>query len=613
MGRPRRARGSPSILIRAAAVTLLATVASAYEPVTEDLFRPSSGPPPTREQANAVVEALRDAVRDGRVDDAWLAENVRPAHLPTGPEPAMVARTRAALGPTGALRVALMHTPGPIATTFGPDYARVVLGGRPLLSVVVRADGDGAVIDRFEVTSCALCGERARFVRDLLADVARRGLDAKRLLPGVELDITDHLDANGYLVGEKWVGTLVARNQQAGELVALLRDARVVDAHGEQVTVEYGDGTTDTWRIVYRNSKWKVHYHSLADNSPLRMSSREMRQWRSQRKLSATALQQWEPTWVGASGGAGLLVGQRAIGADFDPRDGTVLVSVLDMDRVLAGLFRVDPAARDVTDRWRLPTFGMHALLQLGGWFSQWRMALSPDGTLVTVTRPGRVWTLDLATSKVRQVYEANGVTVLDYVWPDPSEPPRLVIGRVTGDLTLIGPSTIQHARVLGTPVAIRQEGNDAVTVTAEGRVVPFRWDGRAPEQPSLDVCCDGVTDAAFQEGGQELVVTCAPVCSTSAERVDRRGGESTTLSGAGVHYPAASWSPDRRWFTTGAGDDRGAILWDALENTPIARLGHEPARSVRWSSDATQVLTVETDGDVWLWDLAKLRKQAAL
>ena len=53
--------------------------------------------------------------------------------------------------------------------------------------------------------------------------------------------------------------------------------------------------------------------------------------------------------------GAGVRLGSRAVGAAFDPRDGTVLVALQDLDRVLAGVVRIDPIALQVLERWRFP------------------------------------------------------------------------------------------------------------------------------------------------------------------------------------------------------------------------------------------------------------------
>jgi len=549
-------------------------------------------------------------VREGMTAE-WLTQHVRPAQLTVSPSPEWYARLAEALS-TGALGDALRASSGPVAAFDGPDYLRVLLGGDPMLSVVVRRDADGAaVIDRIEPTTCTLCDEPSRFVRDLLADVTRRRSASDRLLPGVDLYVADFLAANPGIVPHHWLASLQARNQQGGGLGWLLTGARVEDTDGRTITVRLADGHADRWTVSYRRGRWQVDYHTLPEDSPLRMSAREARDWRSEERRASAALHGWTPSFAEVGGGVGVEIGDRAVGAAFDPRDGTVLVGVLDLDRVLAGVFRVDVEQRLVTERWPIPPPPDTTPILLDTWFEHWHLTLSPDGREVAMSAPGRIWNLDLRTGRTRLVTRTGQVRALTYARSGTED--VLLIGEDRGNVMVMGPEGTRHVGLEDSPIHLDLENGDLLAVTEDGTVARVSFATGEHIEVARNACDGEVLDAAVHPDGTEILVSCAPGSSHLAERVQVPGGEPPVLKGAATEHAGASWSPDGTLFTTGAAGSDPVLLWDALADQPVATLGIGDVRTVSWSPDGSQLVTVDADGSVWLWDVQRVRMERGL
>jgi hypothetical protein len=595
-----------------AVLLALAPPAGASEPEgweSTGLHQPAGLPPPDRESSFALTSELIAQVQGG-VDPAWLERAVRPAQLAAPPSPEWYSRLASSLS-TGALGDALRASSGPIAAFEGPDYVRVLLGGDRLFSVVVRRRADdSAVIDRIQPTTCTLCDEPSRYVRDLLADITRRRSASGRLIPGVELYVGDHLAENPAMVPHHWLASLQARNQQGGGLQWLLIGARVAAVRDEEVTVQFADGRLDRWTVSYRFGRWQVDYHTLPEDSPLRMSAREAREWRTVERRANAALHGWTPSFFEVGGGVGVQVGNRAVGAAFDPRDGTILVGVLDLDRVLAGVFRVDVEQRAVIERWAIPPPPDTTPILLGTWFERWHMALSPDGREVAMTLPGRLWHLDLRTGRTRLVARTGAVRTLQYART--ADGHALLVGEDRGDVMVVGPDGTHHLGLGYSPVHLGLDNGDLMAVTEDGVVHWLPLVGGERTEVA-HTCGEEVVDAAVHPDGTEILVSCGPGSEHLAERVQVPGGESPILSGAATHRAATSWSPDGTLFTTGAAGTDPVLLWDALEDRPIATLGTGEVRAVSWSPDGNQVVTVGADGRAWLWDVHRVRMERGL
>lgn len=599
---------------RALALLAFGLIASAWAEEESDytavaLYRAPESPPPSAGAARALVEAFLAQVRAPSVDPAWLEASVRPMDLPVAPDPAWYARFGARLGPTTALGAHLRVTPGVVATAEGPDYVRVLLGGEPRIGVVVRAGPDGApVIDRLEATTCDLCTEPVRFVRDLVDEVTRRRSAAGRLVPGVEIDVSGWLAANSGVVPHHWLAALEARNHGAGHLAWLLGGAQVTGAEGPVVLVDLADGSSDRWTVVWRHGRFAVDYAALPDDSPLRMSPTEAAAWRSDSSLEEGALQGWTPPWTPTPDEAGWLVGERAVGAAFDPRDGTLLLGVLDLDRKLAGVFRVDPEQRRVVERLPIDAPSPTTPIAWRTWFTRWTLALGPRGRHLAMTSPGRVWTLDLRSGEAEVAWRADDVSAL--AWSRNEATSTLLVGTSDGDVAVFSDAETRWADVGAEPLLLDLDGDTLIAVTRDGRVVA------APDDaPSYEVraCPGDATSAARAPDGAEILVTCADGDALGAF-VPWPPGTPRGLAGAPSRKGGASYSPDGAWFTTGAaGEGDPLLLWDVRAETPIARLGVDPVRAVAWSPDGASLATVEEDGRVWLWDLATVRRTRGL
>ncbi|MBW2258671.1 MAG: hypothetical protein JRI25_29340, partial [Deltaproteobacteria bacterium] len=417
--------------------------------------------------------------------------------------------------------------------------------------------------------------------------------------------MADHLAANPAMVPHHWLASLQARNQQGGGLGWLLTGARMVETKDREVSVRLADGRIDRWTVSYRRGSWQVDYHTLPEDSPLRMSAREAREWRGVERRATAALHGWTPPFVEVWGGVGVQIGDRAVGAAFDPRDGTVLVGVLDLDRVLAGVFRVDVEQRAVIERWAIPPPPDTTTILLGTWFERWHLALSPDGREVAMTAPGRIWHLDLRTGGTRLVARTGPVRTMEYARSGGGH--ALLIGEDRGNVMVVGEQGTKHVNLGHSPVHLDLDNGYLLAVTDDGAVTRLSLaDG---ERTLVAHTCGGeVLDAALHPDGTEILVNCGPGSEHLAERVQVPGGEPPVLSGAATHHAGASWSPDGTLFTTGAAGDDPVLLWDALEDRPIATLGTEHVRAVSWSPDGSQLVTVGSDGRAWLWDVHRVR-----
>ncbi|NCG20043.1 MAG: hypothetical protein GWP91_13630 [Rhodobacterales bacterium] len=565
-----------------------------------DLYRPSVAEPPSIDEAIGVVDALAAQLRVGPVELAWLQEHVQPQGMPERPSEAWYAAMADMFNDSGHH---IFSEPQSIAVSTGPDYQRVVLQGQPLISVVVRRDGDALRIDRIEATSCDLCDESTRFVRDLIVDVRQRGGRARRLLPTVELYLSD-LEGADPDTASRWPAAWLARANQGGDLVWWLSQANVTGSNGNVVRIAYSDGTEDTWTLRYYQGRWVVDYNALPAQSPLRLSDSQAKAWRDRKQQSRSALERWQPRFSEAAHGLALEVGDRAIDAGFDPLDGTIWLTVLDLDRILSGLFRIDAAERKVLERTVVPAPNPRTNIALGRWYQQWHAQLRPDGQTIAISVPGRVRTLAVKEEHGGSFITSRPVTSLG--WGTSATGVPTVLAGMGGRVQVVGPNVWQRYRMTGDPVAVGQIGQQIWAVSHQGQVVRWQRDITEVAFDTQDVCCGAAVDAAANPDGSELLVTCALVCEQAAVRVDLLGGQQTVISTTGSDHKGASWSTNGRWFTTPVpGDGAGILLWRAREAQPVARLPTSPIQRVRWSPDDTQILTVGEDGRVLLWELS--------
>ncbi|MFT7518797.1 MAG: hypothetical protein ACI9MC_000929 [Kiritimatiellia bacterium] len=587
-------------------LAMLTTAALADDPGDVQLLHQvSRTDAPTQQQAIELVQKLLSRVRNDNVDAKWIAQVLHAPTLPDAPRDAWIASWTYKLQPTRPIGAALRATEGISLVVQGPAYQRVLLQGPADLHVVVVLDAEGQLhIERIERSTCSLCDERSRFVRDLLHDVATNGDQSHRLTPHIELDVTAHMRQRG-LFGD-WVGVLQQRNRTGAVLTSLLRDARVTGGDGDIVQVTYANGLVDTWSVHWKDGRWQVAYDGLSEDSPLRMSRNQSEQWRERSTQRASAQRAWRPAWRAVGRGAGLLIADRAIDAMIDPRDGTVLVVVMDMDRVLAGIYRIDPDTQQVLERIHLPAPDPRTQFPSDGWFSAWRAALSPDAHTMAVTGPNRVWSIDLQTGHASTVTR-GAVSWLSWTSLPPSGSPYLVVGKLDG-LWLFDQGPVARLRVPGEPMAGWATPTGGVCLTRDGAL----WNVDT-ESLSARLCCGEIASAAWSVSGGTMVASCAAPCDTAAVLM-QEGSAPRNIAGAGVQHAGASVSPDGRWFTTGSSSDTASLLlWEASGARPVASVPVGPVQRVRWARGGTVLLTVGLDGHVHWWDVDMLRQRYGL
>ena len=565
--------------------------------------------PPDRQASVALVDELLKSIRTDQLTVDWLANHVTPADLAIVPNSAWFERLRKSWMQSGHVGQALLKSEGIVRVIDGPDYVRVLLAGDPLLSIVLRNHADSSVrISSLDVTSCLLCSESTRWTRDLIQQVRQQGRRSRRLLPGVDIEFKGHLEAKRQLDPDRWPGLFQTKMLTAGWLAAYLSDARVTDSDGNRIFIEYGTGDTDIWPLVYTDGRWKIDMNPLPESSPMHLSSRDMRQLGKKSVAQEQALKHWIPTWRTGPGNLGTWVGSYAVGAIFDPLDATLLLTIYDLDRILAGVIRLDPESHTVLERWPIKPLQPGRPIRVEGWFAQWKTALSPDGHAIAMTSPGRVSILDLATGRQETASHVSDVATLGWSRSLDSGPPALLIARKNGEIRRIHHGVEQRTRIDGTPIAIQFDGDEGRALTEEGGFVAFRFDHREPSVADTTLCCDGLTDGCFGPSGSVTLAACKTPCRSHAAMINNIELVKTEVNGIGSVTHGASWSPDGQYFTTGAVSATHALLlWNATTQTPSSHFGSGQINSVFWSPDSKSLVTTGIQGDVWLWQLEDL------
>lgn len=554
---------------------------------------------PSGDEARSLIDELLLRLRDDALSASWLAAHLSAPGVSTSPDPAWVARWLARLAPDRPIGRLLRASPGVIATLEGPDYQRLLVGPTPGPSFVVRATDNGPRIQELSWTTCSLCPERTRFVVDLIADVGRRGRAAGRLLPGIELDLRDH-PASG-----DWVSLLQLRNS-AGEFLAhTLRDARVIGQDGEVVTIRYPDGSDDRFRVRWHEGRWQIDYTQLAPTSPLRLSRAEAARWRDPTHAPRIALRAYEPSFETVAH-VGLNLGYGAVDAWPDPRDGTVVLLLMDLDRVMTAIVRVDPETHQVIDRWPVRLTDPRTQLPIDAWSSRWPSALTDDGRTLAVHSPGHTWVIDIAARSARLIARGSSGTL---GWsPRPGGVPDLLLARGATLWRYHNNAPFEHQRM---PTSVRAAwwgADEGLAVCDDGQVVDL-----STAQTVTRVCCGRVTDAVADVAGARILATCGEPCDVAGAVLDAAASV-RDLVGAGAEAEAASLSPDGRWLTTGQdGRDGSVLLWRMASGAPEARVPVDDVRSIRWSYDSRWLVTVENHGRVVWWPVDDLLSTHAL
>lgn len=530
----------------------------------------------------------------GSPSAAELKDLLLHSDLPGGVTDSYAARVVASLSAEGALGQ-ILRTAEPQIVLIGPDYSRVLFTGEPMLSLVVRADGEGAKVDRLEITTCRLCSEPVRAVRDMLA---RNAAGTPVLLPNLDLSVRGARE--DHQIPAQRVAALQKRAMN-GDLRDLLRSARVLSAQDHEVEVQIGD-RAEVWPMIYDDRRWMIDYAALADDSVLRLSRHDAEDFRPDWRRTTERLDAYE-TDLGVVPG-GVLLARRSIGAAFDPRDGSVLSALYDVDRTTAGVFRLDPDTGAVLDRWAIRP-APRIPIDLETWFDSWFLAVSPDGRQVAVSSPGQVDVVDLLGGKRSLVFAFDQASHLE--WVDTELGAVLVIGQRTATHMVHGTSH-HSAHVEAPTVGAYGSGEGVGILTEDGSLV--HYDLRTREiTEQRHVCCGAARGLAASETRSEILVTCPQTCESAAERLPYRGAGRLAVDGSGTRGRGAAWSPDGTIFATSAmgASGEGFLLWTS-RGEPIAAAGSGRVRSLVFDPRGETILSVTSDGEVQIFRVDEVR-----
>jgi hypothetical protein len=563
--------------------------------------------PPGHEESTEIVRTLLEKVQANTLSAQWLRAHVQPMSPSVPPSEGWYALLKNSLSTQQPLGKALQNSSDILRTVDGPDYTRVILGTKPLISIVLRQNTEKqAVIHTLGITTCLLCSEASRWVRDALYMVQQQGPNARRLFPGQDLNVDAHVKENR--LGEPWAHEVTAYLHQTGLATQLLTNAQVIDAQERTVRLQYSDGREDQWTLGYANGSWHILYSLLPPESPLRVP-RSVRYKLLQRPYIAKhALENWVPTWRAHESRQAIQIGHRSIGAIADPVDQTILIALLDMDRALAGVVRVDPQSQSVIQRWPIEPPAARSNLPIDGWYSRWRVSLSPDGHLLAMALPYGITVLNLITGKQHSISHSTHVSTFAWRTLEKTGQHELVVGQTDGKIRFFGERGERRTQIRSAPLALRFSGAEGMSISERGTVSVFdTTHGSKPQQVGTS-CCGMLSDAAFSDDNALGMAVCGPQCGNHFSVITTDPVSLAPLPGAGTHSTGASISPDNRWATAGAaGVIQSLSLWSLPDRRPLVEFGDQPIFQVSWQSNSESIVTTDVKGYVWLWDLDSL------
>lgn len=557
------------------------------------------------EPVEPLIRELLDAARDDVLEVAWIQDHVDPG--PQGWSELAERTWSRAFEPGAPVRALLQRAQGIAHVAHADAYTRVVLDSLPLLSVVLRevpsADGSTSLrITSFEPTTCVSCDERTRFVKDLVADVRRRGVLAPRLTPGLDLEVSTWVELHPDLAERRWTAILESYLHADGRVADLVGGAVVYGLEDDRVRLRYPDGRVDQWRVVWRDDLgWRIAYEALDAESPLRLDDDEVPAWRRVEEARATRLATWRPTGELTPDGAGRRIGEAAVGAAPTTLDDTVVMAAIALDRSVSAVFRVDPASGEVLDRIPLPVEDdRHTMRPVEGWATRWPFSVRPDGTHAAVAMPLGVFEVDLVARVATRVRTPR-LPVTAMAWT-----PEHTLALAMSDGTIEIGTTTLHVDTVGKPLALHVGERGLSWVTDAGEVV--RGEGDAPLQ--IRRVCDGTAAGAdLRERDGRWLVACGAGATASHALVPWYDGEVELYGTEGQAGPvAAGWSEDGDRYAI-ARPEGGVWLWNALHQRREAGFGTQPLQDVVFSADGEYLLGLTPSGDVIWWHVNTARR----
>ena len=491
-------------------------------------------------------------------------------------------------------------TRGWILRTEDGQYLRVVLDTNPPLTVVLRRDGGGTVVERFERSACGLCSEPERFVADLL-DELHSGEGKPRLLPGVDLRVDAAEEAR---VASDWTYAWHARNTDAGYLRWLSAGAEIVGGDALGVDVALAD-RTETWPVVYLEGRWQLDYAELDAESPLRLADDDLVDWREDRVIARHSVDWWTPAFDERADGVLLATDVRLVAPR--PLQGDLLLYVQDLERSFALAALVEPSTGEVVRRIGLPTLSKRENHDPDSWDDLFVGALSPDGKKLAIGAHRRLWLVDVDSGEVlRTVYDVNGLRAL--AWSDDGS--MLALGDRRGVSLLEGERFADRARHWAETLSAVEGlvfGSERLWMVQEdGAVTALSLPELSVGPSGPSACCGEVRGVSTLAHSGEILVGCAGACEPAWLWRWEPDGEAIVLADQDWRGERGtiSASPDGR-FLVGPTADGRAALWDLRAGEVVTVFGPGPLDLVAW--DDGHVYAIDTRSRAWSWELREL------
>lgn len=566
---------------------------------------------PDRDAAEELVDQLIDRVLVGDLSEAWASRHLQ-AWLPyadVGEEQTEAERAslQRRLAPGGDLYKGFVRSPAIYGSVEGPDYVRVVLEGGEWLTVVVDSPNGRPQVRSFETSSCGLCSEPERHLRDLIEEVQATGDASHRLLPGIEL-LTNSVHPENEWLRERWTWAYVNRAAGSGYTTRILRGAAVLDSSGRSVSLQLQTGT-ETWPLVYLKQRWWVDYGGLAEDSVLRMAESDSEAWTRASTVRSARLASWQPDWRQQEG-----IVQVSDGALFFVHRGLqedLLLYDQDMGRRWAMWALVDEREGRVLSKMDAPRLPRRIFVDTMGWPDLFRFALSPNGSHLAVAAHNRLWVFDLEAAGVdlelKDLSGAGGVAFS----PDGKE--LAVIDRAFGGLRIFETPKYSEKRRFRGPVEALQ-----VHWTVEGLwfltedSLSLRDPVQGEERWSRSLSCEEEPRMSMVPALSETWVYC-PNPRSSILRIPHHAPEESedllVLPGTRKTGTFAV-SREGRWLVVPSerNQEEGMCLLNLTVQDWTPRcFSSLPLRSAEFGEDGRTLTGIDQRGRTWRWKLSTL------
>ena len=569
----------------------------AEEEVAEEA---SSLPPPDAAPEEDPHRAEELAIALAAAADSHHLEDVGLQFLMVEPGTPIYERWAFAFRPFGPLETTLAGSRGVLQVAAVGPQTRIVLDTLPRLSLLMAPSATGLRLVAIEPTTCDRCSEPERFVRDLVADVQRRGSLGDRLQLDVELISRAISDAAKW---DAWAAAAEGRNQANQALARDLAGITLASVEGDVVTVRWPNGAVEPWTIRMTPRGPAIDVDLLSETSPLRLSSGDAKRFRKSEERQSEATATWEPMWRPVARGAATWLGDHVLAGGFDPLDDHVALVAWNEDIPWAAVLQVDPETRGLGSR---VTIALPEDLSPTRIFSgpgAPRAAFDPWLRSAVVSLRGRLFAVPFDQGISKNISQTSGIGAVGF---DAAAQPVWIDG--DGVLhTADGAETLAVGAAVGVHVA--ETGGEAVR--ADGTLVRWSTEGELSEPIALCERDEGSTTPAATAATRHPIegswlVVCGPQTGTAFARWDAPTGVVHRVPGRIGNGRAVAWSPDGRWFAVPADDDleAGVVVWDTEADAPALLLGERTSVNAAFSAHGHRLLTVDIDGRALVWDL---------